>query len=189
MTCIVGIQKDGEVYLGGDSAGVHGGTYEIESRTHPKVFANEEFVMGFTSSFRMGQLLQYGFTPPEHSPRKDDMKYLVCDFVDAIRELYKQKGYLEKHNEIETGGIFLLGYRGKLYKIEDDFQVGHVTDGFSACGCGSHFALGSLYTTAADDLEPAVKLHMALQTATKFSAGVRGPFSYVSTKKDFKYAP
>jgi len=63
MTCIVGIQHDGRVYIGGDSAGVAG--YSITSRADAKVFTVGPYVMGFTSSFRMGQLLRYGLKAPK----------------------------------------------------------------------------------------------------------------------------
>ena len=64
MTAIVAIRQDNTVYMGGDSAGVAG--LKITIRKDPKVFINGNFLMGFTTSFRMGQLLQYSFKPPEH---------------------------------------------------------------------------------------------------------------------------
>ena len=75
MTAIVGIAEKGSVYIGGDSAGVAG--LSISTRTDVKVFKNGPFVLGFTSSFRMGQILQYKFDPPKQTVGQDDMKYLV----------------------------------------------------------------------------------------------------------------
>ena len=64
MTCIVGIlEENGDIYMGGDSAGASGNTLKI--RADEKVFINENYIMGFTSSFRMGQLLRYGFMGKE----------------------------------------------------------------------------------------------------------------------------
>ena len=57
MTCIVGLVHEGVVYIGGDSAGVGGMSLTV--RADEKVFQNGEFLMGFTTSFRMGQLLRY----------------------------------------------------------------------------------------------------------------------------------
>lgn len=182
-TCIVGIEHEGHVYIGGDSAGVKG--LSIQTRRDEKVFKNEDFVMGFTSSFRMGQVLRYAFVPPEHSPRKDDMEYLVTDFIDAVREAYKESGFMskdEESNSAESGGTFLLGYKGNLYIVDDDFQVGQTHDGYAAVGCGSDLALGSLYTSSFSD--PVERMEVALKAAAHFSAGVRGPFNYVSTKHD-----
>jgi ATP-dependent protease HslVU (ClpYQ) peptidase subunit len=67
MTCIVGMVENGKVYIGGDSAGVSGFDYHI--REDQKVFQNGDMIFGFTSSFRMGQLLQYSLKIPDHDPR------------------------------------------------------------------------------------------------------------------------
>lgn len=51
MTAIVGLVEKGNVYIGGDSAGVAG--LSISIRGDEKVFKVGPFIMGFTSSFRM----------------------------------------------------------------------------------------------------------------------------------------
>ena len=66
MTCIVGLEHKGKVYIGGDSAGVAG--YSLSVRADQKVFINGNFIFGFTSSFRMGQILRFGFNPPRRHP-------------------------------------------------------------------------------------------------------------------------
>lgn len=182
MTCIVGVEKDGHVWIGGDSAGVNG-SLNIHTRRDEKVFKKEEFVMGFTTSFRMGQLLRYEFEPPDHSSKKDEMGYLVGPFVDAMRECFRASGYLQREDTLqEYGGTFLLGYRGKLYQICDDFQIAHTFDGYAAVGCGQDVALGSLYATR-DEHDPVKRLTAALEAAAHFSAGVRAPFNIVTTKE------
>ena len=67
MTCIAAITEKGKVYMGGDSAGVSG--YDITIRADEKVFKNGQCVFGFTSSFRMGQLLCYKFKVPVKPPK------------------------------------------------------------------------------------------------------------------------
>ena len=59
MTCIAGLVHDGAVYLAGDSAGCSG--WDLTVRADPKVFVSGSYVMGFTTSFRMGQLLRSVF--------------------------------------------------------------------------------------------------------------------------------
>lgn len=82
MTCIVGLVHGGQVFIGGDSAGVGGG-YSLTVRSDRKVFKNQDFVMGFTSSFRMGQLLAFHMHPPSPREGVDLMTYMVTDFIDA----------------------------------------------------------------------------------------------------------
>ncbi len=172
MTCIVGLVHEGSVYMGGDSAGVAGMSLTVV--TTPKVFKKDSFVIGYTSSFRMGDLLQYKFTPPLHDPKLDPRAYMATAFVDAVRQCFKDGGYAKKENEVESGGQFLVGYRGRLFVIDSDYQVNEAAAGYDAVGCGAQIACGALYATR--DCEPEERLRIALGAAEQHSAGVRGPF-------------
>ena len=174
MTCIVGVVHDGKVHIGGDSAGVGG--YSLTVRADRKVFKNGDFVMGFTSSFRMGQLLRHSFSPPKRHPDTDIDKFMVTDFVNGVRDCLKSGGYAERHNEAEQGGVFLVGYAGRLFRIDSDYQVGEAVDGFDSVGCGEDIAKGALW--ASKDSAPEGRMRLALEAAERFSAGVRGPFHF-----------
>jgi ATP-dependent protease HslVU (ClpYQ) peptidase subunit len=174
MTCIVGIVEGGAIYLGGDSAGVAG--WDIVTRADAKVFCNGPMIMGFTSSFRMGQLLRYTFTPPSHADDLSTSAYMCTVFINAIRDCLKAGGYAKKDSERESGGTFLVGYRGQLFQIADDYQVGEVAYPYNAVGCGAHIALGALHATASLEMKPKKRLTAALKAAEEFSNGVRGPF-------------
>jgi hypothetical protein len=174
MTCIIGLAcpKRGKVYIGGDSAGV--ANYAVTIRADEKVFRNGPFVMGFTSSFRMGQILRYAFSPPEHPQGLDGMCYMVGRFVPAVRQAFKDGGYGRSKDGEDLGGKFLVGYRGQLYAIEDDFQVARMSDDVASVGCGCEFALGAMHASAG--LSPRKRILKALEIATHLSAGVRPPF-------------
>ena len=176
MTCIVGIEQDGFVHIGGDSAGLSG--WSLTVRADEKVFINEPFVMGFTSSFRMGQLLRYKLTVSGKPAEMDDVEYMSTWFVDAARQCLKTGGFATVENGREGGGSFLVGYNGRLYLIGSDFQVGRAADGYSAVGCGADIALGVLYATVG--LDPPTRISLALSAAERFSGGVRGPFLTVA---------
>lgn len=172
MTCIVGLIHNGTVYMGGDSAGVGG--YDLTIRKDEKVFENGEFLIGFTSSFRMGQLLRYKFKPPYHIPDMPTEEYMATLFVDAVRSCLKEGGYAKTQEGEESGGTFLVGYRGRLFSIQDDFQIGESMHGYDAVGCGRNIALGCLYANGS--MRPKDRVYQALQAAECFSAGVRKPF-------------
>lgn len=174
MTCIVGIAEGGKVYIGGDSAAAGG--YALTVRADRKVFRNGDFVMGFTTSFRMGQLLHHSFCPPKRHPDTDVDKFMVTDFVNAVRQCLKDGGYAERHNEAERGGVFLVGYQGRLFRIDSDYQVGEAADSFDAVGGGGQIAQGALFANPAG--APRERLRIALEAAEHFSAGVRGPFHF-----------
>jgi hypothetical protein len=180
MTCIVGIAEKGNVYIGGDSAGVGG--LSITIRADEKVFYNGPFIMGFTTSFRMGQLLRYKFNPPKQTAKQDDMEYMVNDFIDSVRSCFAEGGWGKAAGkENNEGGNFLVGYNGCLYEIFNDFQVSKPATQYSACGCGEDLALGSLWTTEGE--KPELRLKTALEAASAFSAGVAPPYAYVKQLK------
>ena len=173
MTCIIGLVEKGSVYIGGDSASVDSG-FGLTIRADQKVFISGDFVMGFTSSFRMGQLLRYSLKPPIYHPDVDLTTYMVTDFINAVRDCLKLGGYARKEKEEETAGIFLVGFRGHLFKIESDYQVSISTQSFDACGCGQDIALGTMYANIS--LNPEDRIRQALEAAETFSAGIRRPF-------------
>ena len=178
MTCIVGLEVDDKVYLAGDSIAIS--EYHASVVTDSKVFILGDMAIGFTGSIRAGQLIRYGLQLPVHPKRKSDMEYLVIDVVDAIRELFNNKGSLKKENdEEETSAQYLIGYRGRLYYLDKDFHVGHIKDNYYAIGVGSDIALGSLFSTekVVDHKE---RLTIALNAAVKWSAAVRPPFNFVA---------
>lgn len=176
MTCIVGTTRRGELWIGADSASVAG--YNLTRRADGKVFQNGNFLIGFTTSFRMGQLLQYRLLPPECKPDQDLYRFMVTDFIDAVRQCLKEGGYATKDKETESGGTFLVGYRNRLFTVEDDYQVNESTDPFAAVGAGASFALGALYSTVGKGIDNDLYLSDALDTAEHFSGAVRRPFTF-----------
>ena len=126
----------------------------------------------------MGQLLQYALNPPHPEAKADLTRFMATEFVDAVRSCLKSGGYASKSNETETGGCFLVGYRGRLFNVMDDYQVGASAYGFDAVGCGQNAALGSLHATP--KLEARKRVLLALEIAERCSAGVRAPFHVMS---------
>ncbi len=174
MTCIVGLEDKGKVWIGGDSAGVGG--YALTVRADRKVFQNGDFLFGFTTSFRMGQLLRYRFKPPRHHPDDDLEKFMTTDFVDGVRQCLKDYGYAHKEHDVERGGKFLVGFGGKLFCIQSDYQVAISAHPFQATGCGEDIALGAMLATKSAKVSASERIVGALEAAQEFSAGVRAPF-------------
>lgn len=175
MTAIAGIVEDGTVWIGGDSAGVSG--HSLEARSDPKVFINGEFVFGYTSSFRMGQLLEHEFTPPKPHEGENGMAYMVKRFIPGVKSALKNGGYQINKDGQDFGGVFLAGYRGQLYMVQSDYQVARLRQPFAAIGCGEDLVLGSLYSTKIQQWNPKERIELALDAAAEFSSGVRGPFT------------
>lgn len=172
MTCIVGVEYQGKVYIGGDSAASDG--WQTRAIAHPKIFRLGEFVIGYTTSFRMGQLLQYKLAlTPQQENQADDV-YLVVEFAERVRSLLREHGFARVDSNQEAGGFFLMGYRGRLYTVQDDYSILTYRDGFAAVGCGGHYALAAL--KALEDLPPKKRLLKSLQITAHFADGVLAPF-------------
>lgn len=183
MTCIVGLVDNGITYIGGDSLGSNGYTKTV--RRDKKIFKLKDTpnaILGYTSSFRMGQLLMYatGLIDKRDEPNIDH-EYLVTKFIPNVIKLFEEGGYSRNNSGEKYGGVFLLGYKDKLFKIESDFQVGETICNYDACGSGEDFALGSLHTTEGLGLSPEERIYTALKAASQFSVGVSAPYYIINT--------
>jgi ATP-dependent protease HslVU (ClpYQ) peptidase subunit len=175
MTCIVGIRRNNHVWIGGDSAGLAG--WDKTPRLDPKVFLKGEFIIGYTTSFRMGQILRFQLVLPPIPVEMDLFEYMCTLFVDAVRKCLKDGGFAKKEHEVEEGGVFLVGARGRLFQIQSDFQVQESLRPYESVGCGQSYALGSLYSSRLKD--PKALIIQALEAATEFSGGVGPPFQVI----------
>jgi hypothetical protein len=221
MTCIVGYNdlESQTIFIGGDSAGTD--EYHI-ARIHrdPKVVNNGPFVIGYTTSWRMGHLLTYKLdgpaldqmwrlrqddllaelgNPPSEGPyavldavlereaflRTQRHRFLCTEFIDAVRAIFKDNGFGWKEHERETGGEFLVGWRGSLCIVEGDYGVTDVEDYFAAVGSGANHAMGALFALNAN-ARVAIpdRLQTALMAAQRYTTSVRPPFHLLSVTKD-----
>lgn len=177
MTCIVGMKTPGGVFIGGDSASTNDSGLQTILAGRKVFFlgeAHNKMLLGCTTSCRMMQLLHYELQLPAYEDGMDIEEYLVTKFVNAVRDCLKAGGFAKKEDEKEEGGNFLIGYRGRLFEVQDDYHVSEPVNGYEAVGSGAKFALGSLYATPHLPSEERIKL--ALQAATYHNAYVRPPY-------------
>lgn len=179
MTCIVGLETADGVLLGADSWSDNG--WSGERRADEKLFAAGPYVIGFTTSYRMGQLLRYRLALPapvrvHEFSDADLLAFVATEFVDAIRAIFKDGGWGEREKEREKGGAFLVALGGRLFGIEEDHQVMRSAHGYQAVGSGYQLALGSFATSEPLGWEPAQRVGAALAAADRHCGGVNGPF-------------
>lgn len=174
MTCIVGVEHKGHVYLGSDSAMSDGHFTSVVDV--PKIFTIRDITFGYTTSFRFADLLQYELKLP---PQEDleDRQYLITVVIKHIRECLKTGGFATINNNREQGGTALMVFKQKLYTLQDEFSIIRDIGGYAACGSGTNFALGSLASTAG--LAPEKRVELALNAAIKHCCTVSGPIHQV----------
>jgi len=176
MTAIAAISGSGKVWIGSDSAGV-GGTL-LQVRKDDKVFIKDNrFIIGCTSSFRMIQILKWSLNIKEQKTNISDEEFMMTIFIDTIRKAFKDKGFSKITDNEETGGDFLVGYKGNIFEVCSDFQVAMYDANYAAVGCGGQLCLGSMFSTAELTMDPEKRIRLALTAAEAFSSGVRGPFN------------
>ncbi len=176
MTCILGLEHNGKVYMGADSSAVSG--YDGFKSRLKKVFRRGPFLIGYTTSFRMGQLLQYDLNLSGLLIEPtDDLEFMSTAFITAVRDCLKAGGYAKIDNGTEECGQFLVGFRGRLYSIGADFQVNSSHDGYMAIGAGFAYALGALEILLNwQHDQPERNVISALQASGHFSVGVSQPY-------------
>ena len=183
MTCIVAMidPKTNTVVVGGDTLSVDAHNLSCGPRSDEKVFRNGPYVIGYTTSFRMGQLLRYNDLPVPDT--WDVNRFMVTTFIDAVRGIGEAKGFMSKNDGHDQFGTFIVGFEDKLYIVYDDLQVAVNADGLAACGCGQDLALGAARALIDNtDLSPEEVVLEALKAASIYSAGVRGPYTIMSTE-------
>lgn len=176
MTCIVAIEDDNGVTMMADSASV--ADYHRRKTDLQKVFKTGNFLIGYTTSFRFGQLLQYKMIVPEQEC-KDDLEYLATVFIDAVRECLSENGWKKAETDgEEVGGNFLLGYKGKLYRVDSDFQCNRHSAGYDSVGYACVPALASLHTSQIiGGLSTEARLRLALFVSSEiYPSQVAEPF-------------
>lgn len=178
MTCIVGyieqVEGGKKIWMGADSAGVSG--WSVTICQTPKVFLKGAFILAYTHSFRMGQLLHYGLEIPEHPEEMSVDVNIHTLFVEAVRKCLKDGGNSKVDNNHESGCGFLVGYRGRLFLVQDDFAVIESQTPFEAMGSGQSYALGALEAIQEFDRPVCERVIVALKVAERRNMGVRGPF-------------
>jgi ATP-dependent protease HslVU (ClpYQ) peptidase subunit len=182
MTCIVGIEQGNTVFIGGDSAAT---SSDLKQRViaDRKVFVIGEFAFGVCGLPKVMDALRFNIKFPQQAKGTDDREYIASEFIPTFKAGLQSEGCVlihKDHGEYFQGAI-LVGYRGKLYNVESNFQVITSAYGFDSVGSGSDIAMGSLHATKS--LRPKKRILQALEASAINNAGVRPPFAIVSVKK------
>lgn len=197
MTCIVAVTDGQRIVLGADSVGVGRNSYH-QIRRDPKIFAMGSFLLGFTTSFRMGQVLMHSEFPKP--PLTEDptraFRFMVQEFVPAARGCLEAGGYAKsitfsrgeaQESHQAQGGTFIVGFEGFLFEVHDDYAVAMQELPYTAIGAAHLPALGALAATADLELDLQERAYLALQAAAVHTGACRRPFRFL--RQDAKKEP
>lgn len=186
MTCVAALKRDGVVYICADSAATST-TFAYNIRSDRKVHVTDRYVMGYSTSYRAGQLMQHVFDAPDHPHDESDMTYMVKHFMESVRTVLKDGGYIKTTDGVESMDFdMIVGYNGELYTFCSDMQVAVVSEDYVAIGAGGDYALGAMaYMKKHCDwstMKPRTILQRAVEAAVAHDSSVRPPYVHVSKK-------
>ncbi len=171
MTCVIGmVDAVGRVWMGADSRGVSGWGFKTSHDTR-KVFERDRLLMGYTSTYRFGQILRYAPDMPD--PSDFGERYLVQDFVPWLLAALEVAGHKKVEDGLAEGGQALIGGYGLLFVVNADFSVLQPSRGFDSVGVAAQPALGVMSALRS---APERRIRQALGICADLSSGVGAPF-------------
>lgn len=177
MTCIVAIAQDGVVSMGGDSAATdpQGGT--LVTVQMPKIFIKDEYIIGYSGSFRMGKFIQYTLEfpkPPSWAKGSAKLDEFMNGYVVPALRKQAKEAELEQGEKEDFG--LIIGIRGHIFELDENWAAYEPTRGYSASGSGMDVALGSLFSTS-NWSNPKKRISSALEASAMHNAYVKAPFT------------
>lgn len=172
MTCIVGIEHEGRVWIGGDIQGTSDNYKMVH--TQPKVFKKSGVVFGYTGSYRYGQLIEHSlddFVVPDDD--KLIYEWLVKFVVEGIVTIIGDY-------EVEPGSC-LLGVKDQLWCLQQDYSVLRSTDGYCSEGAGQEYAAGAMKALLDGENDPKKVIRKTMEITHHFCPSVGKKATIINT--------
>lgn len=179
MTCIIAHTDGVSSFLAGDKLGSNGFTKTVQ--TEPKVFekefiklhddgltrTKEVMALGYTTSFRMGQLLNYNLNLPEQDASQTFSQYLVLKVIPIIRQMFKEEWGARDASQDVGGGQFIILHNHTIYEVQEDFSVLQPKTRITAVGSGTYHAIAAMQAYIEVENESKKPLHERIKSIFK----------------------
>jgi ATP-dependent protease HslVU (ClpYQ) peptidase subunit len=181
MTCIVSFFDNNKIVLAGDKCGSNGFTRSLVKE--PKVFFIKDFMIGYTSSFRMGQILKYLWNPPERTVSQTTEKYLYSIVADSIRKTFKDHGFVAKSSmDEEIFGDFVICYDNRIFVMYSDLSILEHDQDIVCVGSGEYHAKVAIQILKEYESDFKIILDRAFKIVSTNVASVSPEFDYIVSK-------
>lgn len=180
MTCIAAIvDGNGVGHIACDSLGSDGYTKGVY--VNQKIFSLGSMLIGFTGSYRQGQLLQYRLRLPAINVGQPVEDWLHLDFIDAVREVFSTNGVMHIEDNLERACPFLAVFGGRIFLIQGDLSILESTDPFQSVGSGEDYARATMNAAINHGVtDPREILAEAIEAAAKYVPSVGGDIYLLS---------
>ncbi|GCJ80999.1 hypothetical protein [Escherichia phage BF17] len=179
MTCIIAHTNGVSSFIAGDKLGSNGFTKTVQ--TEPKVFekefiklhddgltrTKEVMALGYTTSFRMGQLLNYNLNLPEQDASQTFSQYLVLKVIPIIRQMFKEEWGARDASQDVGGGQFIILHNHTIYEVQEDFSVLQPKTRITAVGSGTYHAIAAMQAYIEVENESKKPLHERIKSIFK----------------------
>lgn len=173
MTVLIGIVEDDVMYLAADSVGAS--EHYKEVRKDSKIFRKKDMLIACTHTFRLRDIVKHEFKLPDHPKKMSIEKYIITKFISSLRELQKKLGHLGSDKDGDLGCGLLIAYRGKIIRIETDFQYAEHRMDYDSFGSGQNLARASLYSTSFYNIDPKTRMRLAFESCRMYQNGCCEP--------------
>lgn len=192
MTCIIGLKRNGHVYLGGDKIGINAYYGSIHRVKTSKVWKKGSFIFGSSGSYRANQLV-HRYLDVYDLLRADGRRatapvteqFMVTKFVPAIKSIFEKHGFNREKEEVASQDAdFLIGVHGKLFCLEGDYAILEIESNFCTIGSGYQVAAGAMEILLQNKrLSPTTVLQRAMKAVSTHINSVGSECGVVTTKE------
>lgn len=175
MSVVVGLVKDGHVYLAADTRCLEG----FEKTSIRKLFVNKHQQWGTWAIGAVGYMRNAEIASALDLPtlrwadrRNATIPELCRGYFDALRREIQDRGVLK---ECDSESAFLLAVRGRLFQVESTFCMAEITT-LNAIGTGATYAEGTLWALQkfCPTMPPEQMVRAAVESAAHYNVSVGG---------------
>lgn len=172
MTAISSIidEKNGVTYLASDRMGSNGFTGK-DYKTK-KVFHNGILSIAMCGSYRLGQILQHNLKPRNFEIGETIDNY-VFNYLDLeIKKVLRERGYLQKENEIERlkEAEAIIAIKDRIFILQGDFAFLEPERIYATSGSGRYHQEASIHTQLM--MNPKKDYKEVLRDAIKYTSSI-----------------
>jgi hypothetical protein len=173
------VDEQSRVWIGADSAtSWDNDEARVQITRNPKVFRAGCLLIGSSGSGRV-QVLLRTFVPPKRPKGSSAFDYIATTVAEGIRKMLSDAGAVALPNDSKPmtmpyNSTILIGYKGGLYRMDDDFSVDEAADEIDVAGSGGSWALPVLSLTRGKP--PKERILAALKASARQCWSVRAPY-------------
>lgn len=105
-----------------------------------KVFQVWDLIFWCCGSFRVMNIIQHHFSPPERGAKVDNKTYMYKYVLEELKKVLNEKNVSQVEKNLHEWYPILIAYEKDIYLLQEDFSMLQHDSPFMAIGSGSPFA-------------------------------------------------